>query len=294
MPVDNQAICTQSLCPPAGLSKGDVMSQAAEDTAFLFEHAGRCPICERDVTFVANGPYFRNTLRCSVCRSAPRNRALMQVLSRHVPGWRELAIHEGSPGWDSFSKRLLGECAGYIASQFDEAVPFGSLVEAPALPCGRYRSENLEHQTFADESFDVVVTQDVFEHVYRPDLAIREIARTLRPGGAALMTVPIIRRGQASRRRASLQRDTITHHLPPEYHGNPIGKEGSLVTIDWGYDIVTYLQKHSGLCFMMVAIDDIDLGIRADLNEVLVGFKVPMPDLSPQVSQSADSGPEPT
>lgn len=257
------------------------MSQAGNDDAFLFEHAGRCPICERDVTFTANGPYFRNTLRCSVCRSAPRNRALMQVLSSHVPGWRDLAIHESSPGWDSFSRRLMAECARYTASQFDEAVPFGSTVEAVGLPCRRYRSENLESQTFADESFDLVVTQDVFEHVYRPDLAIREVARSLRPGGATLMTVPIVRRGQASRRRASIQEGTITHHLPPEYHGNPIGTQGSLVTIDWGYDIVPYLQKHSGLCFMMVSIDIIDLGIRAELNEVLIGFKTPLPDLSP-------------
>lgn len=257
------------------------MSQAGNGAAFLFEHAGRCPICERDVTFVANGPYFRNTLRCSVCRSAPRNRALMQVLSRHVPGWRALAIHEGSPGWDSFSRRLVGECARYTASQFDAAVPFGTTVEATTLPCGRYRSEDLESQTFADGSFDLVITQDVFEHVYRPDLAIREIARTLKPGGATLMTVPITRRGQSSRRRASLEGGVVTHHLPPEYHGNPIGTDGSLVTVDWGYDIVAYLQKHSGLCFLMLAIDDIDLGIRAELNEVLIGFRVPAPDLSP-------------
>lgn len=257
------------------------MSQAGNDAIFVFEHAGHCPICDRDVTFVANGPYFRNTLRCGVCRSAPRNRALMQVLSRHAPRWRELAIHEGSPGWDSFSKRLMGECARYTASQFDAAVPFGSTVEATSLPCGRYRSENLESQTFADESFDLVITQDVFEHVYRPDLAIREIARTLKPGGATLMTVPLTRRSQPSRRRASLEGSVVTHHLPPEHHGNPIGTDGSLVTIDWGYDIVAYLQKHSGLCFMMLAIDDIDLGIRAELNEVLIGFRVLPPDLSP-------------
>ena len=257
------------------------MSQAGDGAAFRFEHAGRCPICERDVTFVADGPYFRNTLRCSSCRSVPRNRALMQALSRHVPGWRGLAIHEGSPGWDSFSRRLKDECARYTASQFDEAVPFGATVEASALPCGRYRSEDLERQTFADASFDLVVTQDVFEHVYRPDLAIREIARTLRPGGATLLTVPLTRRGQASRRRASLRGGGVVHHLPAEYHGNPIGTGGSLVTIDWGYDIVAYLQGHSGLCFMMVSIDDIDLGIRAELNEVLIGFKAPPPNLSP-------------
>jgi hypothetical protein len=27
-------------------------------------------------------------------------------------------------------------------------------------------------------------------------------------------------------------------------------------------------------------IDNIDIGVRADLNEVLIGFKVPIPELS--------------
>src|SRR5690606_1930547 len=34
-----------------------------------------------------------------------------------------------------------------------------------------------------DESFDVVVSVDVFEHINRPWLAASEIARILRPGG---------------------------------------------------------------------------------------------------------------
>ena len=55
--------------------------------------------------------------------------------------------------------------------------------------------------------------------------------------------------------------------------------DGSLVTIDWGYDIVLYLQQHSGLSFMLCHIDDINFGVRADLNEVLIGFKRPVPAL---------------
>jgi ubiquinone/menaquinone biosynthesis C-methylase UbiE len=46
-----------------------------------------------------------------------------------------------------------------------------------------------EAQSFPAESFDIVVTQDVFENLFAPDRAIKEIARTLRPGGAHIMTV---------------------------------------------------------------------------------------------------------
>ncbi|WP_162530336.1 class I SAM-dependent methyltransferase [Rhodovastum atsumiense] len=243
---------------------------------FSFSHAGFCPGCEKNAVFTATDPYFRDFLKCDQCGSIPRHRVVMHVLSQFRPDWRELAIHEGSPGWDIVSRRLAGECASYTASQYDVSVPPGTVVEVPGMPCRSYRAENLESQTFPDESFDVVITQDVFEHVFHPDKAIREIARTLRPGGITVMTTPIIRGiGETSRRRAEIVDGRIHHLLAPEYHDSPIGEGGSLVTVEWGYDIVCFLQRHSGLNFMLLKIDNIDLGLRADYNEVLIGVKSP-------------------
>lgn len=127
--------------------------------------------------------------------------------------------------------------------------------------------------------FDLVITQDVFEHLFHPDRAIKEIARTLKPGGATLMTVPILRKTLPSRRRAEIVDGAITHLLDAQFHGNPIDAKGSLVTVDWGYDFVAYLQAVSGLSFLMIQIDNIDHGIRADLNEVLIGFQRPLPSI---------------
>jgi SAM-dependent methyltransferase len=101
-------------------------------------------------------------------------------------------IHESSPGGDKVSQRLKNEAKSYVASQFDRSIPFGS-----NHPNG-YRSEDLQNQTFPDECFDIVVTQDVFEHIFEPDKAIKEIARALRPNGAFIATVPIILRREAS------------------------------------------------------------------------------------------------
>lgn len=42
---------------------------------------------------------------------------------------------------------------------------------------------------FADSSFDALISWDVIEHVRSPELMLREIARVLRPGGHALVTV---------------------------------------------------------------------------------------------------------
>jgi SAM-dependent methyltransferase len=43
---------------------------------------------------------------------------------------------------------------------------------------------------FDDDSFDVALCIEVFEHLFRPDLASREIVRVLRPGGRLIATVP--------------------------------------------------------------------------------------------------------
>jgi SAM-dependent methyltransferase len=133
----------------------------------------------------------------------------------------------------------------------------------------------LESQTFVDESFDLVITQDVMEHIFNPDKAFSDIARTLKPGGAHIFTVPLVRKEQPSVRNATKDENgnvTILHY--PDYHGNPIDSQGSLVTMYWGYDICDYILQHSGLYTTIVYIDNISLGIRAELIEVLISRKL--------------------
>jgi len=232
----------------------------------VLDIAGFCPICEADTRFVASNTWFRDTLECAGCRSVPRERALMMVIDLLYPEWRSLAIHESSPGDRGTTKKLERECANYCSSQYDPSIPWGSI--NPSLG---HRSENLEAQTFADGSFDLVITQDVFEHIFHPGQAMREIARTLKPGGAHIGTVPIVRKRLPSRRRAQIGADGVVQHLlPAEYHNNPVDAGGSLVTIDWGYDIAGYMTRESGLSTLLFSIDDLTRGVRAEYLEVMV------------------------
>ena len=58
---------------------------------------------------------------------------------------------------------------------------------SPGTIVNAVRCENLEHLTFDNESVDLHITQDVFEHLFDPAAAFREIARTLRLGGAHVL-----------------------------------------------------------------------------------------------------------
>src|SRR4051812_40811865 len=45
---------------------------------------------------------------------------------------------------------------------------------------------------FRPASFDSVLASQVLEHLYRPDDAVVELARVLRPGGSLLVSVPFL------------------------------------------------------------------------------------------------------
>jgi len=66
---------------------------------------------------------------------------------------------------------------------------------------------------------------------------------------------------------------------PAEYHGNPISSEGSLVTVNWGYDITTLIFESSGLFTEIVFLDILEYGIRAEYIEVLLARKLPIKSL---------------
>ena len=191
----------------------------------------------------------------------------MRTIDAYYPDWRNLIMHESSPIDRGASRRLSQECHHYIPSQFFPDQQPGSMT-------GGYRCENLEALTFEDESVDLHITQDVLEHVFHPAEVFKEIARTLKPGGAHIFTVPLINQSNPSRVRAQAGTDgRITHLQPPIYHSNPVSAEGSLVTVDWGFDICRHIHEACGLFTHRVCFDDVSQGLRAEYLDVLITTK---------------------
>ena len=241
--------------------------QALVPSGFYFRQQGYCSCCRSKTYFVSLNSWLRDNFQCSNCGSIPRNRALIQVLQKYYPNWKDLAIHESSPSGGGASALIRRHCAHYIASQYYPMHPLGSIV-------GEYRNEDLERQTYADGSFDVVITQDVMEHVYDPSSAFREIARTLRPGGSHIFSVPLVNKHQPTQVWATRNPDGSPNFLnEPDYHGNPVDPRGSPVTMRWGYDIAEYIKRASGFSTCIETIDDVNLGIRAEYIEILVTQK---------------------
>lgn len=234
----------------------------------MFTNYGFCPACNQHTRFTAHTDWWRDGYVCDKCGSIPRERAVMFCIEKFFPEWQKMVIHESSPAPRGTSLRLAREAPGYVASQYFAGVKTGKVHRG-------FRNEDLEGLTFKDNSIDLHVTQDVFEHILDPARGFREIARTLKPGGAHVFTTPLVNRSSPTEFHARRAPDGSTEQLvhPPEYHGSPISEEGSLVTVHWGYDIVNYIFDACGLFTEMVYLDMLELGIRADLIEVLITRK---------------------
>lgn len=161
----------------------------------------------------------------------------MRSLDELVPAWTHKVIHESSPS----NMRIKKLCRNYSYSYYEENTVPGSRLRNGAS------SENLESLSIAAESFDVFITQDVLEHVFNPEAALKEITRVLRPGGWHIFTTPRSAHLPKTIQRASLENNAIQHILEPVYHGSPIGDGKALVTFDWGKDAEELFSSWTGL-----------------------------------------------
>ena len=238
-------------------------------------NGGWCACCRTDTEFIETGVWLRDQYLCVRCQSIPRWRAVSLTLDKYFPSWGQGTIHESSPSND-FIRR---HCEHYSCSYFFDGVPLGKKHEG-------VRCENLEQLTFADDTFDLFVTQDVLEHVFQPDRAVREIMRVVKPGGAHVFTTPKHKGLRQTCRRATLDGGTIVHTLEPQYHGNPIGDGRALVTWDYGDDFELCLWEWCRYPTVTYVVRDRQLGLDGEYLEVFVTRKTTRQTSRPDESSS--------
>ncbi len=208
---------------------------------------GACDVCREVVRFevtrhaslrarlLGSAPNWRETLACPRCRLNNRQRLVAKELAARVrAGDVVYAMEQVTPmfAW----LRTVAGISLHGSEYLGPDVASGTVR-------GGVRHEDVTALSFADESVDWIVSNDVFEHV--PDVlaGFREVARVLRPGGGMIMTIPFHARRPASSVRARLEGGQVEHLAPPEFHGNPVDPGGSLVFHDFGFDVVERLEE---------------------------------------------------
>lgn len=127
-----------------------------------------------------------------------------------------------------------------------------------------HANENVESLSFPASSFDIVVTQDVFEHVADPRKGFAEICRVLANGGSHVFTVPWFPHA-ATRSRAIIDSGRVEHLLPAQYHGDPVNSAEALVFTDFARDLPELIENTTGMYTQIHAIEDERFGIKGDV-----------------------------
>lgn len=204
---------------------------------------GHCTVCGNRSLFYRLRDDCRETFECRICGSISRNRHLA-ILLCDILGIKEpyslkeiaisfprLKIYEAQTRGATHNS--LKDLSGYICSEFFPHAPPGVVLE------NGVRCEDLQKLSFEDNLFDIVITQDVFEHIRSPELAWKEIHRVLKPSGYHIFTLPCSK-DRKTVRRIKLDGENDIFILPKIFHGDRI-RDG-LVYTDFGCDLIEYLD----------------------------------------------------
>jgi SAM-dependent methyltransferase len=184
-----------------------------------------CPICGEHTVMRITSGNLRETGTCEKCGSFNRQRQIASVLCQRygVNSLQELSqrflkIYLMESGGSFFS--VLSGTKYFTCSEFypTEKVPEG-------MP-GYFHHADVQELPFETNSFDLIISSDVMEHVPDPYAGFAEIHRVLRPRGVHVFTVPC---------SLSLDEDDVFALPGPiiikdsVYHPDPLRSTGSLV-----------------------------------------------------------------
>jgi predicted SAM-dependent methyltransferase len=135
-----------------------------------------CPICGHKGSMVSVGHPPRLDARCASCGSRERHRLLWLWATKD--GRNELAgkrILHFAP--EKALRRLLQTNPLYETADLHQA--------------GVTHRTDIRDLMLPDATYDVIIANHVLEHIDDDRRAVGELFRVLRPGGVALLTVPI-------------------------------------------------------------------------------------------------------
>ncbi len=206
---------------------------------------GYCEVCGKSSLFKIDGSWngdtgginWREHLVCIKCGFNSRERLMLSTVQKITQGLVRPRIY--------INEQLSG-VYNYLCSNYTDVV--GSEYVSDTCESGRLIDgvlhEDAMQLSFAGSSFDLYLSQDVFEHVADYKRIFTEAYRIIRGKGFLVFTIPFHFDRDEITLRAKLNRSgKVEYLLSPQYHGNPIAEEGSLVFTDYGWDLLKYIRE---------------------------------------------------
>lgn len=234
---------------PSELTHRNETVQSLEDFRGMLSHAGRCNVCGNHTSFFyTDEALYRESLACAHCLTTSRYRSIARGILRAIrelTGVEAASLAELDPDLKRASLRIYDTQAPFHFRAC--AYPIPDILarcrwidvqtstyhprETPGIRLGaNITNQNLEALTFPDNSFDIVITSDVMEHMRLDYKAHWEIRRVLKPGGFYIFTARHFRdRRETFYRVAIVDPDDATKDIylaEKEYHEDANSDEG--------------------------------------------------------------------
>lgn len=141
-----------------------------------------CNICGASLrTFEIYSTTARDPLQCPFCYSRPRHRVAYMYFQQKTN------LFDGTP------KRMLHIAPEPSLERRFREIPGIDYLSGDLDSDAAMVQMDITDIRYPDSSFDVIYCSHVLEHVPDDRRAMRELARVLKPGGWAVIAVPIIR-----------------------------------------------------------------------------------------------------
>jgi len=226
-----------------------------------------CPICGMKTLMLVDLINLRGTNFCLLCSANNRNKGIADILKKVLVIkllHKEINLNKLKElltkiNLDKFSLKSLLSLSKNEDLRIYEPSSIGAIFNVlenypnflyseyfpkPELKGGQeykgIRFEDLQALSFKHNYFDIIITQDILEHIKNYSLSFKEIYRVLKPFGIHIFTVPF------DKNEKTLQYFDDEGNLLGEkiiYHKDPLRSEGSKVFTQFGYDLINIMRE---------------------------------------------------
>lgn len=200
---------------------------------------GLCNLAATETSFLISSENLREDVISQASRSINRHRQVVCAISTAIFGCPHASLAEISAHLNRRNLRVYSAEANSALFQF-----LNQHLDPNLFTCSEFFGEehqsgsfhhgvlhqDLQQTSFADESFDLILTCEVFEHIPDALSAEKEVVRILKPGGIYCFTVPFLPHNEHDLVLADIAPDgQLRHFEEPQYHGDPLRPEQGIL-----------------------------------------------------------------